>query len=102
MNGQTTTQKPNIVQVIAVISAGIIAWSLAFSLVWCAMWKIYIDVPQLMAISNILSGVTGALTTILVGKSIAQLNQPSEPIPTLVQNPPSNPVPVVPQSNKGE
>ncbi len=102
MNGPTATQRPNIVQVFAVVAAGIIAWMLAFALVWCAMWKIYIDVPQLMAISNILSGVSGALTTILVGKSIAQLNHPDEPIPTLIQNPPSNPVPVVPQPDKGE
>ncbi len=102
MNGQAAIQRPNIVQVFAVVAAGIIAWMLAFASVWCAMWKIYIDVPQLMAISNILSGVSGALTTILVGKSIAQLNHPDEPIPTLIQNPPSNPVPVVPQPTKGE
>jgi hypothetical protein len=97
MNGQSINQKPNTVQVIAVLAAAIIAWLLAFALMWCAMWKIYIDVPQLMAISNILSGIGGALTTVLVGKSIAQLNQPEEPISTLVQNPPTQPVPVAPQ-----
>lgn len=81
MNGENTSNpKPNIVQIIAVIAAGFIAWLLAFSLMWCAMFKIYIDVPQLMAISNILSGIGGALTTILVGRSIAQLNQPDETI----------------------
>lgn len=71
----TPNQKPNIVQVCAVVASGVIAWMLAFALMWCAMFKIYIDVPQLMAISNILSGIGGALTTILVGRSIAQLNQ---------------------------
>lgn len=69
------TPKPNIIQIIAVVAAGIIAWTLAFSLMWCAMWKIYIDIPLLMALSNILSGIGGALTTILVGRSLTQLNQ---------------------------
>lgn len=77
MNGiPSLSNRPNIVQVFAVIAAGIIAIMLAFALVWCAMFKIYIDVPQLMAISTILGGIGGALTTILVGRSISQLNQP--------------------------
>jgi len=71
--------KPSVVQVSAVIAAGGIAWMLTWALMWCAMFKIYIDVPQLMAISNILSGIGGALTTILVGRSISQLNQPDPP-----------------------
>lgn len=71
--------KPNIVQIIAVIAASVIAFTMAFGLVWCTMWKIYIDVPQLMAISNILSGIAGALTTILVGRSLTQLNQNGTP-----------------------
>lgn len=69
--------KPNLVQIIAVVAASGIAWTMAFGLIWCAMWKIYIDAPQLMAISNILSGIAGALTTILVGRSLTQLNQPN-------------------------
>ena len=100
MNGLPSSQRPNIVQIFAVIAAGIIAWMLAFALMWCAMWKIYIDVPQLMAISNILSGIGGALTTILVGKSLTQLNHSDEPISTLVENPPSQPVPTAPQLAK--
>ncbi len=94
MNGQNVNQKPNIVQVLAVVAAGVIAWMLAFALMWCAMFKIYIDVPQLMALSNILSGIGGALTTILVGRSIAQLNQPDEPITTQIKQPPDQPIPV--------
>lgn len=69
--------KPNIIQIIAVGAASAIALTMAFGLIWCAMWKIYIDAPQLMAISNILSGIAGALTTILVGRSLTQLNQPN-------------------------
>ena len=92
MNGQNSTQKPNTVQVFAVIFAGVVAWMLAFALMWCAMFKIYIDVPQLMALSNILSGIGGALTTILVGRSIAQLNQPDEPIQTEIVNKKTDPV----------
>ncbi len=95
----TTNQKPNIVQVCAVIAAGVVAWMLAWALMWCAMFKIYIDVPQLMAISNILSGIGGALTTILVGRSIAQLNQPDVPIKTEISNPPDKPVPTQEQPN---
>jgi hypothetical protein len=95
VNGATTlNQKPNLVQVIAVIAAGVIAAMLAWSLMWCAMFKVYIDVPLLMALSNILSGIGGALTTILVGRSIAQLNQPDEPIATKIEQPPNEPVPV--------
>jgi hypothetical protein len=73
---------------------------LAFALMWCAMFKIYIDVPQLMALSNILSGIGGALTTILVGRSIAQLNQPDEPIATQIKQPPGSPVPVTQEEPK--
>jgi hypothetical protein len=101
MNGQNSvSQKPNIVQIIAVIAAGFIAWLLAFALMWCAMWKIYIDIPLLMALSNILSGIGGALTTILVGRSLAQLNQPDEPIQTQIKQPPGQPVPVVESSSQ--
>jgi peptidoglycan biosynthesis protein MviN/MurJ (putative lipid II flippase) len=73
---QVPNSKPNIVQICAVGGAVLIAGMLAFALMWCAMYKIYIDVPQLMAISTILGGIGGALTTILVGRSISQLNQP--------------------------
>lgn len=69
------TPKPNLIQIIAVGAASVIAWLLAFALMWCAMWKIYVDTPLLLALSNILSGIGGALTTILVGRSLTQLNQ---------------------------
>jgi hypothetical protein len=94
MNGLNAQAKPSQVQIIAVISAGVISAMLAWALMWCAMWKIYIDVPLLMALSNILSGIGGAITTILVGRSISQLNQPDEPIPTQIKQPPGKPVPV--------
>jgi hypothetical protein len=97
MNGLTANQKPSIVQVIAVVGAVILAALLAFALMWCAIWKIYIDTPLLMAISTILGGIGGAITTILVGRSISQLNQPDEPIPTEIQQPQNKPVPVISQ-----
>lgn len=75
-DNQAANPRPNIVQICAVGGAVLISGMLAFALMWCAMYKIYIDVPQLMAISTILGGIGGALTTILVGRSISQLNQP--------------------------
>jgi len=95
MNGNNSNQKPSTVQIIAVVSAGIISAMLAWALMWCAMWKIYIDVPLLMALSNILSGIGGAITTILVGRSISQLNQSDDPITTEIKQPPGKPVPVI-------
>ncbi len=96
MNGSTITQKPNIVQIIAATGAVVIGIMLTFALVWCAIWKIYIDNSLLMAMSTLLGGIAGAITTILVGRSIAQLNQPDEPIQAEINQPPNHPVPVAP------
>ena len=96
MNGTpNVNQKPTSVQVIAVTAGSIIAGLGIAALGWCAIWKIFIDAPLLISISNITSGVAGALTTILVGRSIAQLNQPDEPIVTQIHQPTDEPVPVI-------
>ncbi len=92
-------------KMVALLMSGLVAvWGM-FVMGWCAMWKIYVDTPLLMALSNILSGIGGALTTILVGRNIAQLNQPDEPIqvapapgqkiPIEIKQPSDKPVPVV-------
>ncbi len=95
MNGTSQiSQKPTTVQVIAATGAVVIGVMLTFALVWCAIWKIYIDNSLLMAMSTLLGGIAGAITTILVGRSIAQLNQPDEPIQTTITQPINHPVPV--------
>lgn len=45
---------------------------------FCAVWKIYIDPVLMMALNSLVSGLAGALTTILVGRTISQLNQASD------------------------
>jgi hypothetical protein len=102
MNGQPISQKPTTVQVIAVIAGSVIAGIGMFALMWCAIWRLYIDSPLLISISNITSGVAGALTTILVGRSISQLNQPDQPIQTEIKQPPDKPVPVAVETQKPE
>jgi len=87
-------QKATLVQIIAAVAASLIGLTLAFAITWCAIWKIYIDASMQMLIGTILGGVAGSLTTILVGRSIPQLNK-DEPIPTEIKQPPGNPVPVV-------
>lgn len=60
---------------VALIIAGLIAiWGM-FVMGWCAIWKIYVDVPMLLVLSNIVTGIASSITTLLVGRTIAQLNQ---------------------------
>ncbi len=62
----------------ALIFSGVIAvWGI-FVLGWCTMLKIYVDVPMLLVLSNVVVGIASSLTTLLVGRSIAQLNQQSD------------------------
>jgi hypothetical protein len=91
VNGQSITQRPNIIQIIAVVGAVLIAITLSFAIMWCAIWKIYIDPSMQMLMGTILGGIAGALTTILVGRTIPQLNQPDEPIQTEINQPPAQP-----------
>lgn len=122
MNGTAAaSQKPTAVQIIAVLSSSAIALTLAFAIMWCAIWKIYIEPTMLMLIGTVLGGIGGALTTILVGRSLGQLNHPEAgdgevtmtqttqtvvkpkpepppiqtPVPVVVTNPATDPVPTV-------
>lgn len=76
---------------VALLIAGLIAiWGM-FVMGWCAINKIYIDVPMLLVLSNIVTGIASSITTILVGRTIAQLNQSDEPTEVKVINKPSDP-----------
>lgn len=99
---------------VALIIAGLIAvWGM-FVMGYCAIQKIYIDVPMLLVLSNIVTGIASSITTLLVGRTIAQLNQgdtettmtqqtqtvtkpkapvidPSKPQDVTIVNPPSEP-----------
>ncbi len=55
----------------------VVLWGM-FVMGWCTIYKIYIDVPMLLVLSNIVTGITSCITTILVGRTIAQLNQQSD------------------------
>lgn len=99
MNGYTApSQKPTLVQLIAVVSSSLIGLTLAFAIMWCAIWKIYIEPTMLMLIGTVLGGIGGALTTILVGRSLSQLNHPEsdDPQPVIVKNDPAKPTETIP------
>lgn len=102
MNGTNIIQKPTSVQLIAVVGVAIMALTLTFAVMWCAIFKIYIDAPMLMLISALLGGIAGSLTTILVGRSIPQLNQPDEPIQAEIKQPQDRPIPVTTVEPKPE
>jgi hypothetical protein len=70
--------KPDNLKLIALLVAGLVGLWGMFVMGWCTMYKIYIDVPMLLVLSNIVTGVVSSLTTLLVGRTIAQLNQQSE------------------------
>lgn len=56
------------------VSGLVVLWGM-FVMGWCAMREIYIDVPMLLVLSNIVTGIVSCITTLLVGRTIAQLNQ---------------------------
>lgn len=70
--------KPNAVQIIVVLFIGICTVAGIFILGWCAIWKIYIDAPMMIALNGLTSGLAGSLTTLLVGRTVSQLNQNSD------------------------
>lgn len=65
-------------KMIALMISGLVAMWGMFVMGWCAIWKIYIDVPMLLVLSNIVTGIVSCITTLLVGRTISQLNQQSE------------------------
>lgn len=64
-------------KMVAMAIAGLIAMWCSFVMGWCSIAKIYIDVPMLLVLSNIVTGIASCITTVLVGRTMAQLNQPS-------------------------
>lgn len=69
----------------AMCIAGLIALWCAFIIGWCTMWKIYIEVPVLFVLSNTITGIASCITTVLVGRTMAQLNQPADSETTMTQ-----------------
>lgn len=73
-----TTGGTEHLKMVALSIAGLAAiWGM-FVMGWCTIWKIYVDVPMLLVLSNIVTGIVSSLTTLLVGRTIAQLNQQSD------------------------
>lgn len=63
---------------VALLVSGLAALWGMFVMGWCAIWKIYVDVPMLLVLSNIVTGIVSCITTLLVGRTISQLNQQSD------------------------
>lgn len=63
---------------IALYFTGVIALMGMFTFCWCGIWKIYLDVPQLLVLSNITIAAVSSFTTLLTGRTVSQLNQNSE------------------------
>jgi len=70
--------KPSWLQITALWFTGIVALMGMATFCWCGIWKIYLDVPQLLVLSNVTVGAVSSFTTLLTGRTIAQLNQQSD------------------------
>jgi hypothetical protein len=70
--------KPTSIQTTALYFTGLIAVLGMATFCWCGIWKIYLDVPMLLVLSNITVGAVSSFTTLLTGRTIAQLNQQSD------------------------
>ncbi len=70
--------KPTSIQLLALWFTGVIALLGMATFCWCGIWKIYLDVPMLLVLSNITVGAVSSFTTLLTGRTIAQLNQQSD------------------------
>ncbi len=71
-----TTRDP--LKMVALVTAGAAALWGMYVIGICTINKVYVDVPTLLVLSNIVTGVLSSLTTLLVGRTIAQLNQQSD------------------------
>lgn len=92
--------KPNIMQITVAMFTGLIAVITTVFFCLFGLWKIYIDVPLLLVLSNIAIGALSSLTTLLVGRTVSQLTASAgEGTPVTVTNLPSDPVPVQAQPN---
>lgn len=70
--------KPNAIQIAVAMFTGLIALIGTVFLNLFALWKIYIDVPVLLVLSNVTIGALSSLTTLLVGRTVSQLNQAAD------------------------
>ncbi len=66
------------------ISGLVVLWGM-FVMGWCSIRQIYIDVPMLLVLSNIVTGIVSCITTLLVGRTVAQLNQSADSETTVRQ-----------------
>jgi hypothetical protein len=66
------------VRLTALWFTGVVALLGMFIFGWCAMFKIYIDVPMMLVLSNITIAAVSAFTTLLTGRNVAQINQGSD------------------------
>lgn len=69
--------KPTSIQLTALWFTGAVAVMGMLIFGWSVIWKIYIDVPMMLVLSNITIAAVSAFTTLLTGRSVAQLNQQS-------------------------
>lgn len=72
-------------KIYAMFIAGLVAIWCVFVLGWCTMMKIYIDVPMLLVLSTLATGIISCITTVLVGRTLAQLNQAGDSETTVRQ-----------------
>lgn len=70
--------KSGVIQITALYFTGLIALVGMFTFCWCGICKIYLDVPMLLVLSNVTVGAVSSFTTLLTGRTIAQLNQQSD------------------------
>jgi hypothetical protein len=66
------------VRYVALYFTGVVALMGMATFCWCGIWKIYLDVPQLLVLSNITIAAVSSFTTLLTGRTVSQLNQQSE------------------------
>ncbi len=111
-------QRTDPTRLIALYFTGAVAIMGMFTFSWCAIFKIYIDVPMLLVLQAVTVGGVSSFTMLLTGRTLGQLAQPSDgettmtqttqttikpksvptetnPLPVKVTNPPSDPVPTV-------
>jgi hypothetical protein len=70
--------KASSIQVIALAFTGIVAIIGMLTLCVCALYKIYIEPVMMIVLSNITVAAVSSFTTLLVGRTVSQLNQNSE------------------------
>lgn len=70
--------KPNIIQIIICVAIAFLSLIGLATFCWCAIARIYIDVPLMTVLNSIVSALIGSLTTLLVGRTVQQLNQNSD------------------------